>query len=490
MSTNKLYYGDNLAVMRQHVPSSSVDLVYLDPPFNSDREYNAFFKQQDSTRSAAQIKAFTDTWRWDAAAAASYQTVVEAGGKPAQALKAMRDLLGTTDVLSYLAMMTPRLIELRRTLKDTGSLFLHCDPTASHYLKVILDMVFGPDNFRNEIIWHYNTGGKGKKQFLRKHDTILWYSKSANFHFDREAVALPRSANTAHLRRGVDKDGREYYEDYSPRKSGKQYRWYLDEGVTPMDVWTDIQALNPEARERLGFPTQKPEALLARIIKAACPSGGTVLDPFCGCGTAIIAAQRLKRIWLGIDITYLATNLIKTRLLDIYGVVDYDVIGEPVTADEAATLAKEDPYQFQWWSLGLLGARPPEQRKGADAGVDGKLFFHDDSGGETKQMLFSVKAGKLDLAHVRDLRGVIEREQAQIGVLVTLNPPTPKMRAEAADAGFYKSHWASHPRLQILTVAEILQGVTVDSPPLSQVNVTFKKAPVTKPKPDDQPTLI
>jgi hypothetical protein len=247
---NRLYYGDNLMVLKQHVPDESVDLVYLDPPFNSDRDYNAFFKQQDSTRSAAQIKAFTDAWRWDAAAAASYQAVVEAGGRPAQALKAMRDLLGTVDVLSYLAMMTPRLIELHRVLKDTGNLFLHCDPTASHYLKLMLDMIFGPNQLPKRDHLALQHRRKGKKQFLRKHDTILWYSKSAGYFFDREAVALPRATDTAHLRHGVDSDGREYYEDYSPRKSGKQYRWYLDQGVTPMDVWTDIQALNPAARER------------------------------------------------------------------------------------------------------------------------------------------------------------------------------------------------------------------------------------------------
>jgi DNA modification methylase len=477
---NLLYYGDNLDVLRRHVKDESIDLVYLDPPFNSNVNYNVLFAER-GTQSAAQIKAFEDTWRWDESAAQAYEETVELGGDVAQALRAFRTLLGTSDMLAYLAMMAPRLVELRRVLKPTGSLYLHCDPSASHYLKLLLDAIFGAQHFRNEIIWHYNTGGKGKNNFLRKHDTILWYSKSAQYTFNRDEVAVPRTMGTAHLRHGVTEDGREYYEDYSPRKSGKHYRWYLDEGVTPMDVWTDIPAINPMAKERLGYPTQKPVALLERILKASSNPGDLVLDPFCGCGTTVAAAQHLERRWIGIDITHLAVNLIRHRMRDAYTddiEQTYEVIGEPVTLDDAVELAKQDPYQFQWWALGLVGARPAEQKKGADKGIDGRIYFHDEkSGGKTKQVVLSVKAGGTGVAHIRDLRGVMEREGAEIGVLLTMQEPTRPMRAEATGTGYYTSPgWnTKHPRLQIFTIEQLLDGKQIDYPHMT--GVTFKKAP-------------
>lgn len=470
-STNHLYYGDNLEVLRRHeyFPDESVHLVYLDPPFNSNREYNAFFEQQDGKRSAAQIKAFTDTWRWDVAAVESYTEVVEAGGAPAQALIALRGLLGDNDVLAYLSMMAPRLIELRRVLKPEGSIFLHCDPTASHYLKILMDAIFGAECFVNEIVWHYRKWATGKTTFQRNHDVILFYAKSANAARTFNTLFMPRAASTlkrfgnAKITSGHDADGRRLPSVVGDEES---------EGVRMDDVW-DIGRVPPI---QVLFPTQKPLPLLTRIIEAASNEGDIVLDPFCGCGTAIVAAQQLKRNWRGIDITHLATNLIKTRLLDTYGVVDYDVTGEPTTVEGAAQLASEDAYQFQWWSLGQLGARPIEKKKGADKGIDGRLFFHDDGTKVTKQIIFSVKSGKLKATDVRDLRGVIERESAQIGVLVSMQEPTALMRAEAASAGFYTSHWGKHPRLQILEIKDILQGRGVDAPPLSQVNVTFKRS--------------
>ena len=236
--------------------------------------------------------------------------------------------------------------------------------------------------------------------------------------------------------------------------------------------------------ERLGYPTQKPEALLERIIDASSNQGDVVLDPFCGCGTTIVAAQRLNRRWLGIDITHLAVTLIKYRLRDVFGdKVEYKVIGEPVSISGATALAKEDPYQFQWWALGLVGARPVEEKKGADKGIDGRLYFHDEArGGKTKQIIFSVKAGHVAVSHVRELQAVVDREKAQIGVLITMLPPTRNMQDEALSTGFYESPgWQRrYPRIQILTVEDLMSGKGVDCPPLRRTNVTFKKAPPAK----------
>ena len=262
-----------------------------------------------------------------------------------------------------------------------------------------------------------------------------------------------------------------------------QYKRYLDDtpGVPLQNIWTDIAPINMMARERLGYPTQKPESLLERIISVSSKRGDVVLDPFCGCGTTIATAQKLERQWIGIDITSLATTLIKSRLRDAYGeqVADtYEVIGEPVSEEDACELARSDPYQFQWWALGLIGARPVEQKKGADKGIDGRLYFHDERpGGKTKQIVVSVKAGKLHAPYVRDLRGVMDREQSEMGVLLTLEPPTARMRTEAASAGFYESAWGTHPRLQIVTVGELLGGRKLDAPPPRQTSVTFKRAP-------------
>ena len=245
------------------------------------------------------------------------------------------------------------------------------------------------------------------------------------------------------------------------------------------DVWTDIRPMHNLSQERLGYPTQKPEKLLERILRAGSNESEVVLDPFCGCGTAIAVAQRLDRRWVGIDITHLAVNLIRHRLRDTYGdeiEQTYEVIGEPVTLDDAVELAKQDPYQFQWWTLGLVGARPVEQKKGADKGIDGRIFFHDEqSGGKTKQIILSVKAGNTNVSHVRDLRGVIEREGAEIGVLLTMQEPTKPMRAEATGSGYYTSLWGKHPRLQILTIEQLLGGKQIDYPHMTCV--TFKRAP-------------
>jgi DNA modification methylase len=552
---NRLYYGDNLDVLRRYVKDESVDLIYLDPPFNSNADYNVLFAEQDGSRAAAQIKAFGDSWRWDQAAAMAYHETVEAGGRVSQVMQAFRSFLGGTDMLAYLAMMALRLIELRRALKSTGSIYLHCDPTAGHYLKLLLDSVFGPEHFRNEIIWKRTGTHNSARRFGPVHDVIFFFTKSDVYtwnpayeplpqetadewynnidpdtgrRFNRNTLTAPgvRQGSSGKPWRGIDptakgrhwavpgfarkmigdldtiealevldRMGRVFW----PRKASgtPMLKLYLDEskGVPALDIWNDIR-LQTSAKERLGYPTQKPEALLERIIRASSNEGDTVLDPFCGCGTAIAAAQRLQRHWIGIDITHLAIGLIKSRLLDAYGMpvtVTYKTVGEPVSLYDAATLAGQDRYQFQYWALGLVGARPApvDQKKGADKGIDGRLYFHDDTeSGKTKQVIFSVKSGGLKADDIRALGHVIEREKAQIGVLISMEDPTKKMRTDAASVGFYKSPWGTaHPRLQILTVEELLAGDRIDMPPSHDLR-TFKKAPKAKQTSGEQTGML
>ena len=491
MAENVLYYGDNLDILRRYIHDESVDLVYLDPPFKSDQNYNILFAEHNGTHSASQIKAFKDTWKWDQSAAAAYQEIVEGEHqRVSQAMQAFRTFLGESDMMAYLAMMTPRLIELGRVLKPTGSIYLHCDPTASHYLKMLMDAVFGPTRFRKEIIWCYTRPSNIVKRYPRVHHVLLFYTKTdGDWTFNRDAIRIPyhpeseaRSLRGAGVKSVMGVKGQDRLHP---------------KGKVPEDWWV-MPELQGNAAERLGYPTQKPEALLERIIKASSNEGDTVLDPFCGCGTTIAVAQKLNRRWIGIDITHLAITLIKHRLADAWAhykspdsKLRYKVIGEPKDLSGAETLAKEDPYQFQWWSLGLVGARPVEQKKGADRGIDGRLYFHDEGpGGKTKQILFSVKSGHISVRDIRDLRGTIEREEAEIGVLITMEEPTKPMRTEAASSGFYKSPWGSqHPTLQILTIEELLNGKRIDCPPLGQVNVTFKKASKAKDAPAEQKDL-
>ena len=532
---NRLYYGDNLDVLRRHVEDESVDLVYLDPPFNSNASYNVLFAERDGTQAASQIKAFEDTWKWDESAARAYEEVVEMGGRVSQAMQAFRTFLGESDMLAYLAMMAPRLVELRRVLRTTGSLYLHCDSNASHYLKMLLDSIFGVAQFRNEIIWKrshaHSDSRQGSQHFGRVTDTLLFYAKSDRSTWNVEYLPYDKEYVDRDYRR-VDSDGRRYridniqgpggaakgnpsyevmgvtrYWRYSKDKMEElirqgriiqtrpgavpQYKRYLDEmpGVPVQNLWTDLPLLNNRSDEALGYPTQKPEALLERILKASSNEGDLVLDPFCGCGTTIAAAQKLNRRWIGIDITHLAITLIRSRLTDTFsGTFPYEVIGEPVSIPDAEKLAADDPYQFQWWALGLVGARPVEQKKGADKGIDGRIYFHEGPG-QTKQIILSVKAGKLHAPYVRDLRGVLEREKADIGVLISLDEPTAPMRKEAASAGFYTSPWGKHPRVQLVTIEDLLTGKTIDRPP-AQASVTFKRAPKAKPVVREQRSIF
>jgi len=467
MKTNVLYFGDNLEILRnrEYFPDNCIDLIYLDPPFNSKKDYNILFKENGGVESEAQIKAFTDTWHWTQSAEDTYHDIVVNGPlKVGKLIGALHDAIGHNDVMAYLVMMTARLIELHRVLKSTGSLYLHCDPTASHYLKLVLDQIFGPANFRNEIVWYYRTGGVGKRWFARKHDIIFFYSKTDGYRFYPEGIRIPRTGKA--LKRAQNPKGA---------------RISLD-NVTklPEDVF-DIQALNPMAKERLGYETQKPEALLERIIKVSSNEGDIILDPFCGCGTAVVAAQKLNRRWLGIDITHLAINLMRNRLKDSFPGIQFEVIGEPKDLSGAQALAHQQPdgrYQFQWWALGLIGARPlGEKKKGADKGIDGVIHFIDEPSSEVRRVVVQVKSGHVGVNAVRELKAVAANDA--IGVFITLEPPTNPMKVEAMDAGYYHSPiWnKEYPKIQILTIEELLQGKTVDMPPQTQTSVTFVKAP-------------
>jgi site-specific DNA-methyltransferase (adenine-specific) len=400
-----------------------------------------------------------------------------------------------------------------------------------------MDAVFGPANYRNEITWKRRVGMSSavheSNRFGIITDILLFYGKTddAPFYpqYNKDSDEYQQYIEDRFTM--VDEKGRRFqatslvnpayrpnliyeYKGYQPPKNGwmitkeKVEQWdkegkiyfpkdkdgrlrrksYVDElkGMPIQNLWTDIPEINSQAQERLGYPTQKPESLLDRIIQAGSREGDTVLDPFCGCGTATASSQRLGRRWIGIDITHLAIALIKHRLRDAFGEAingTYKVLGEPTSLPDAQDLADSDPYQFQWWALGLVHARPVEQNKGADKGIDGRIFFHDEGeSGKTKQIIFSVKAGHTGAAHVRDLRGVVEREKAAIGVLITMQKITKPMRTEAAEAGFYDSAWTrqKHPRIQIITIEELLDGRSIDSPPMRHTNVTFKRAPKAK----------
>ncbi len=531
---NTLYYGDNLPILREYIQAASIDLVYLDPPFNSNRSYNVLFQDESGADSDAQIKAFDDTWHWGASAERIYTDLVqESPDRVSRMIAALRDFVGTNQMLAYLVMMAARLVELHRVLKPTGSLYLHCDPTASHYLKIILDAIFGPENFRNEIIWKRTSAHANVVQkYGTIHDVLLFYTVSDKFTWnqqytphddeyigtffdqvDQEGRKYARRDLTASMQRAssgqlyewkgirpppsrcwamtqnkmdeLDAQGRIHW----PKKEGGMPRLKIYPEDTPgsplQDIWTDIRTMHNLSSERLGYPTQKPVALLERIISASSNPGDLVLDPFCGCGTAIVAAQQLERHWIGIDVTHLSIALQKNRLKDMFDLVagtDYAVIGEPQTMGAARQLAQEDRFQFQFWALSLIGARPlgadvgsKQGKRGADRGVDGVITFIDDATGKPKRALVQVKSGHVKSGDIRDLRGVIEREGAVVGIFLTLEPPTRDMETEAVSAGFYTSPgWKrDYPRLQILTIADLLDGMTPKLPPSHS---TFQQA--------------
>lgn len=507
MAGNALYYGDNLAVLRNSIATESVDLIYLDPPFNSNASYNVLFKAPSGERSAAQIEAFEDTWHWNESAALAFDEVMTGPNSDAAImLRAMRAGLGENDMMAYLAMMAARLIELHRVLKPTGSLYLHCDPTASHYLKVILDSIFDAKNFRNEVIWKRKSGRGETNQEPRKFgattDTLLYFVKSerapfykqhrtndekyiaakfthktkdgrvyrladlsspsyrANLRYEYKGYAAPDKgwAVSIETMKKMEDEGRLYFpSDFTKRI---QRIRFLDElkGENVDTLWDDISPVNPMAQERLGYPTQKPLALLERIILASSKDGDVVLDPFCGCGTTIHSAQRLGRKWVGIDVTHLAISLIERRLKEAFPDLKYDVVGVPTDLDGARDLANRDKHEFQKWITAKVGAQPYKGgKKGMDRGIDGYLHFRD-ANQQPQFAIVSVKGGGTKSGDVRDLKGTVEREKAAMGLFLTLNEPTREMEREAASAGFYETGDMKFPRLQILTAAQILDN--------------------------------
>lgn len=540
---NTLYYGDNLSVLRNEIPRESVDLIYLDPPFNSQASYNVLFRSTSGEESQAQIQAFDDTWHWGDEAERAFDEVIHSWNTDAaELLRALRAFLKENDVMAYLAMMAVRLLELHRVLKPTGSLYLHCDPTASHYLKLVMDAVFGPTRFRNEIIWKRTSAHSASKRWNDVHDTILFYTKSDEHLWNEVLIAHTEEYSARY--KNLDSSGKMWADDnltapgvrhgdsgskwrgydptakgvhwkvnlktvesivgieaakqlsttekldvldkhgciHWPHKRGGQgegfprFKRYLSEGGKVQDVITDIPPINSQAQERLGYPTQKPQALLERIIRASSNENDIVLDPFCGCGTTIHAAQKLKREWVGIDITHLAISLIEKRLRDAFPGIKYEVHGTPKDLEGARALAAQDKYQFQWWAVSLVNAVPfGGKKKGADSGIDGLIYFKPE-GKTTEKAIVSVKGGdNISVAMVRDLGHVVDREKAKIGVFITLSEPTGPMKTEAVKAGFYETLYGKYPKLQILTLADLFDGKQPNIPLVD--SATFKKAP-------------
>jgi len=499
---NQLYFGDNLDILRNNIPAESIDLIYLDPPFHSKATYNVLFAEKSGESSTAQITAFEDTWHWGLEAESVFKELVTTGPVSlSQLMDALRRFLGQNDMMAYLVMMAARLVELHRVLKPTGSIYLHCDPTASHYLKLVMDAVFGTKHFLNEIVWCYKERERILKKWNQKHDIIFFYSKNItnNRVFNWQELVEPYSEIT--ISKFKYKDEKGHYQirgrnikgspikaadglrpEHEEKYQGLTYRDYLENrpGVPPRDWW-EINIINKASKERMGYPTQKPEALLDRIIRASSNAGDVVLDPFCGCGTATVVAERLKRRWIGIDITHLAITLIKKRLHDTFGdsLSPYQIIGAPQDFSSAAALAEHNRHQFEWWALSLVEARPAQdKRKGPDRGVDGYIYFFDDNSGRAKKIVVQVKSGQVSVAQVRDLLGVVEREKAVIGAFLTLKEPSRPMLAEAAAAGFYEPEHLpgrTYPRLQIRSIADLLAGKDLEYPKYAPA--TFKKAP-------------
>lgn len=506
---NELYYGDNLDVLRRHIPNESVDLIYLDPPFNSNRSYNVLFKEKSGEESPAQIEAFGDTWTWSHETEELYQDLVAKSSlRVADALEAIRKLLGDNDVLAYLVMMTARVVELHRVLKSTGSLYLHCDPTASHYLKILLDAIFGPRNFINEIVWKRSTAHSDSKQgsrhFGRLHDVILLYAKTGNYKWNQVVRPYDEKYIESKYRYVEPGTGRRYrlgditgpggaakgnpsYEvmgvtrhwRYSKEKmleliqEGRiiqtkpgavpQYKRYLDEmpGVSLQDIWVDIDPINSRAAERLGYPTQKPLLLLERIVVIGSDKGDLVLDPFCGCGTAIDAAQKLGRRWIGIDVTTLAVDLVDARLRHTYGEKirgTYEIRGIPRDLAGAVALFHHSPFEFERWCVMLLDGQPNEKQVG-DKGIDGVIRFPLDRK-NSDRILVSVKGGSHNPGHVRDLLGTVQAQNAAMGVFVCMQKLTKGMVDAANHSGvyIYPVNGQRFPKVQIITVEELLSG--------------------------------
>ncbi|MDO9082549.1 MAG: DNA methyltransferase, partial [Humidesulfovibrio sp.] len=522
---NALHYGDNLDVLRGFAPES-VDLVYLDPPFNSNANYNVLFKSPQGQQSQAQIEAFEDTWHWGEQAEGEYRELLhQPNTDVAQMIEALRRFLGENDMMAYLVMMANRLLKLHTVLKPTGSLYLHCDPTASHYLKMVLDGVFGKENYRNEVVWKRTSAHSAAKRWGDVHDVIFFYSKTNSYVWNNvlishseeytaryskshdgrlwaddnltapgvrhgasgaewkglnpttkglhwkisnkavESIVGPDQSNTLSTIDKLELLDEHGFIHWPKSRSGEisfpRFKRFLSEGVLIQDVIVDVFPINSRAQERLGYPTQKPLALLERIIQASSNPGDVVLDPFCGCGTALHAAHKLGRAWIGIDITHLAISLIEKRLRDAFPGLGFETHGTPKDLAGAQDLARRDKFQFEWWACSLVNAQPyGGKKKGADSGIDGLIFFQDGSGADQK-IIVSVKGGdKVQVPMIRDLGHVVEREKAAIGLFVTLAKPTEPMRKEAVKTGYFECERANRgfPKIQILTIEGLLNG--------------------------------
>jgi DNA modification methylase len=535
---NTLYFGDNLDWLPKIDPAS-VDLIYLDPPFNSKANYNLLYKSPEGSAADAQYHAFQDSWRWGSAANRCYHTVLSSGSPAAEILVALRNFMHESDMMAYLAMMTARLIEMHRLLKPTGCLYLHCDPTASHYLKILLDGIFGGRNFRTEIIWkrssaHSDTK-QGRRQHGRIHDTILFYSKSDTWswnpiytEYDQNYIdSFYKSVEPGTGRRyqlgdltgpGGEAKGNPRYEvmgvtrywRYSEEKMAQliaegrvvqtkpgatpRYKRYLDEmpGVPLQDIWTDLSPIGSHAKEWLPYPTQKPLSLLERITKSSSSRGDVILDPFCGCGSAIEAAARLGRHWIGIDVTVLALDVVERRLGRWCGLrrgIDYEVMGIPRDTTSAKSLCESDAHDFQLWALTLVDAQPRDGgKKGADAGVDGIIYFQD-SADSTGRAVVSVKGGEnINPSMIRDLIGTVGNQRAKVGIFVTLTPPTRKMQEAADAAGLVEAGGRLISRIQIRTIGELLAKHKPDLPPVYDVLAAASAARIAPRRPTLPPT--
>ena len=476
---NRLYYGDNLDVLRRKIASESVDLCYIDPPFNSKRNYFQIYNNIGTDGGdKAQAQAFMDTWEWGDEAAAGLAYILDFnnlnnGKFTPQTVALMRGLdqvLGHGDLFAYLVHMTLRIVEIHRVLKPTGSFYLHCDPTASHYLKLVCDGIFCAKGqggeFLNEIVWCYRGGGSSKTSFGKRHDVIFRYSKGNSCLFNSDLIRIPYQAEGIGRKddamwgkhKGTDKV-------YKPNPLGK----------IPEDWWT-INILNANDPERLGYPTQKPEALLERIIAASSNEGDVVLDAYCGCGTTVAVAQRLKRRWIGIDITYQSISLILKRFNDKYpeqwATVEANIQldGVPRDIDSAIALAnrKDDKTrkEFEKWAVLTYSNNQARinDKKGADAGIDGIAYFMIDANTPGK-CVFQVKSGGANRATIATLNSDRQREKAEIGILITMDTTKP-MRGEAAAVGKFKHPMLNRDddRIQIVTITEILAGKRLDLP--------------------------
>ncbi|HEX8795225.1 MAG TPA: DNA methyltransferase [Polyangiaceae bacterium] len=481
-----LYYGDNLDVMRRHVSSESVDLIYLDPPFNSDQTYNIIHKG-----SRAQERAFVDTWSWDDKAEAAFRELTDripAGVSVPPELTALMLALkeflyrDRKDLLAYLSMMAIRLVEMRRVLRPTGSLYLHCDPNTSPYLRLLLDAIFGSPCFRNEVVWRYRRWPTKAMRFQRMHDVLLFYTARAGrdhtFHtlygYEKLAESTLKTFGTKKQRADFSSGHRKPSVEETESK-GPPLSDYWDIEDEPMaaseveddprvplsDAW-EIKVIAAIGKERTGYPTQKPLPLLRRVLEASSNPGDLVLDPFCGCGTTVHAAEEMGRRWKGIDIAIRAIDVIKDRLDAKFSPRVWTEHGEPADVEQAMHLAESNAYDFQWWAVRQLGGRPPkgEKKKGGDGGIDGELTLIDGKGVQRRGVV-SVKGGRtLTPDFVKALSETVRQEKADFGILLTMHEPTQGMRDTARECGM--ASWAddyggklAH-RIRIITVPELM----------------------------------